>query len=153
MSRRLKQAAVVLVLLFAAAQLVRPARTNPPIDASRTLQARMGTASGLSAVLERGCGQCHSNATVWPWYTRAAPVSWVMARTVAEGRRAVNFSEWSAYSPDRQRTLLAASCDDASAGRMPGPWTWLRPETRLSSHDVEAICAAGRQARAQGARP
>jgi hypothetical protein len=65
-----------------------------------------------------------------------------MARGVSEGRKAVNFSEWSTYSPSQQRTLLAASCDDASAGRMPGPWTLLHPETRLSPHDIETICAA-----------
>jgi hypothetical protein len=127
---------------------VRPDRANPPTDASRTIQAHVGTASGLSSVLDRACGDCHSNSTVWPWYTHVAPLSWLMARAVAEGRRAVNFSEWSAYSPNEQRTLLAASCDDAASGRMPGVWTRLRPETRLSSKDVDLICAAARQAQA-----
>jgi len=78
-----------------------------------------------------------------------------MARGVAEGRIAVNFSEWSAYSPSQQRTLLDASCDDASSGRMPGAWTLIRPETRLSSRDIETICAAARQTgtRAAGVSP
>src|SRR5262249_41074723 len=128
MSRRLKQAAIVFLVVFAAAQLVRPERANPPTDASRTIQAHMGTASGLVAILDRACRDCHSNGTVWPWYTRVAPLSWLMARGVAEWRKAVNFSEWGAYSPDRQRTLLAASCNDASTGRMPGPWTLMHPE-------------------------
>src|SRR5688572_28014999 len=50
-----------------------------------------------------------------------------MAQAVTEGRKAVNFSEWAAYSPDQQRTLLAVSCDDATSGRMPGPYTLVRP--------------------------
>ena len=41
--------------------------------------------------------------------------------------------------------LLAASCDDVKSGKMPGPYTRLRPETRLSPQDVETICAAARQ--------
>jgi hypothetical protein len=65
-----------------------------------------------------------------------------MARGVAEGRKAMNFSEWDAYSPSQQRTLLAASCDDASTGRMPGVWTLLHPDARLSPQDVATICAA-----------
>ena len=147
MSRRLKQAAVVLVLVFAAAQLIRPDRANPPIDASRTLQARMGTASGLSAVLERGCGQCHSNATVWPWYTRIAPVSRLMSYGVKQGRKAVNYSEWAAYPPERQQALLLASCRAASSGKMPGSaYTTLYPKARLSPQDVETICGAVHQA-------
>jgi len=146
--RRLTQVVILFVVVFAAAQLVRPDQTNPATDARRTIQAHVGTANGLAAVLDRSCGDCHSNATVWPWYTKVAPVSWLMAYTVAEGRRALNFSEWAAYSPDAQKALLALSCQDASEGRMPGPYTRLRPDTRLSAQDIETICAAARQTEA-----
>src|SRR5215831_19406161 len=98
MSRRIKQAAVALVVVFAAAQLVRPNRTNPATDESRTIQAHAGASSELVAVLDRACRDCHSNGTVWPWYTQLAPISWLAVRGVAEGRKAVNFSEWGAYS-------------------------------------------------------
>ncbi len=145
MSRRLKQAAVVFVVVFAAAQLIRPERTNPATDASGTIKAHMGTASELVAVLDRACSDCHSNATVWPWYTQIAPLSWLMAYGVKEGRKAVNFSEWAAYVPERQRNLLVESCQDASNGKMPGlPYTLLNPEARLSAQDVQTICAAAR---------
>src|SRR5262245_11455552 len=148
MSRRLKQAATVLVVLFAAAQLIRPDRTNPPIDESRTIQAHMGTEGGLVAILDRACGDCHSNATVWPSYTEVAPMSWLMAYGVSEGRKAVNFSEWAAYSPTQQRMLLADSCRDASSGKMPGGiYIALRPQAQLSAQDVETICSAAREAK------
>jgi hypothetical protein len=148
MSRRLKQAAVGLVVLFAAAQLIRPSRANPPTDESHTLQAHVGTTTGLVAVLDRSCGDCHSNKTVWPWYTQVAPLSWLMAYAVNEGRKAVNFSEWTAYTIDQQQTLLAQSCRDVSQGTMPGAYTMVRPETRLSPQDIEVICAALSQTQA-----
>ena len=152
MSRRLKLAAVVFVVIVAAAQLVRPERANPATDPSRTIQAHEGTASGLVAVLDRACRDCHSNGTAWPWYTRVAPVSWLMAYGVKAGREAVNFSEWAAYPPERQRELLAESCQDVTSGKMPGrPWTLLHPDARLSAQDVETICAAARQAQATAA--
>ena len=141
--RRLKQGAVIVVAVFVVAQLIRPTRTNPPTDATRTIQAHMGTARTLGPVLNRACGDCHSNATVWPWYTQVAPLSWLMAYTVKEGRKVVNFSEWAAYAPDQQRTLLERSCRAVSSGKMPGgAWTWLHPDAQLSTGDVEAICAA-----------
>ena len=151
MSRRLKQAAVLLVVVFAAAQLVRPERANPATNASHTIQADAGTASGLVAVLDRSCRDCHSNGTVWPWYTQVAPVSWLMAYGVTAGRKAVNFSEWTSYPPQLQRALLSASCQDASAGKMPGSYTLLHPEMRLSTHDIETICAAAQKAEAESA--
>lgn len=146
MTKRLKQAAIVLVIAFAAAQLVRPDRENPATDASRTIQAHVGTTNGLAAVLDRSCRDCHSNKTVWPWYARVAPLSWAMAHGVRAGRKAVNFSEWAAYQPEERRMLLAASCQAASSGKMPGPWTLLHPEAKLSRDDIETICVAAQQA-------
>ena len=151
MRRRLKLAAVVFVVVAGAAQLVRPERANPPTDGSRTIQAHVGTASGLVAVLDRSCRDCHSNQTVWPWYTQVAPVSWLMSYGVTKGRKTVNFSDWAAYSPEQQRILLALSCTDVTNGKMPGAYTLLHPETRLLPRDVETICAAARQAEAKAA--
>lgn len=149
MRRRLRQAAVVVVVLFAIAQLIRPAHANPPIDPNHTIQAHVPATSALVPILNRSCGDCHSYATEWRWYTGIAPLSWAMDYSVKNGRRAINFSEWSAYSADQQRSLLAASCYDAQTGKMPGLYTLFRSETRLSAQDVEAICAASRQTEAK----
>ncbi len=146
MSRRLRQAAVVFVVIVVAAQFVRPGRANPPVDPHRTIEAQLGTATPLVAVLDRACSDCHSNGTVWRWYTQIAPLSWLMAYSVKEGRKVVNFSEWAAYAPAQQRELLDQSCRAASQGKMPGAYTVVRPQARLSAQDVETICAASRQA-------
>ena len=143
MTRRLKKAAIVLVVLFAAVQFVRPSRAHPPIDPSHSIEATIGTSSELAAILDRSCGDCHSYSTAWPSYARVAPLSWLYAYGVAAGRKAVNFSEWTAYPPTRQRELLELMCQDVSQGKMPGSlWTTLRPEARLSAHDIETICKA-----------
>ena len=156
MSRRLRKVGLAVVVVFvvvlAAAQLVRPERTNPKIDFANTFQAHV-TSSGLVAVVDRSCGDCHSNATVWARYTNVAPLSWIITRGVTEGRKALNFSEWAAYSREKQQELLAASCRDASNGTMPmGVYLRIRPEARLSAQDVEAICAAARSGQQSAAR-
>jgi hypothetical protein len=145
MNRRWMRIAGACLIVFVGAQLIRPERANPPSDASHAIQAEAGSSNRLVAVLDRACRDCHSNRTVWPWYTQIAPASWLMARGVAEGRKAVNFSEWASYQPDVQRRLLLASCQDVSTGKMPGVWTLLHPETRLSAQDIETICAAAQR--------
>jgi hypothetical protein len=132
-----------LGLVFVIAQVIQPARANPPVDAARTLAAQLGPASAAAQVLDRACGDCHSNATVWSRYSRIAPLSWAIASAVAEGRKAVNFSDWAAYSPERRQALIAQSCRDASSGQMPPSlFLMLRPQARLSASDVAAVCAA-----------
>ena len=133
MSRRLRPAAVVFIIIFAAAQLVRPTRTNPATDVSRTIQAHVGTESGLVAVLDRACGDCHSNNTVWPWYTRLAPLSWLMVRGVEEGRKAANFSEWG--------RIFTGCAANAAVGVVSG---------RLQRQDARALHAAASRNAALG---
>jgi hypothetical protein len=134
----------LLVAGFASAQLVRAERANPNTDPRHTIQANFAS-SDVGSVLDRACGECHSNAMSSRWYTKIAPFSLLIARGAREGRMAVNFSEWTAYSPEQQRALLAASCLDARAARMPMP-TYLRfrPDARLSSRDIDTICGASR---------
>ena len=144
--RRLKQAVLFLVVVFAAAQFIRPTRANPPTDPTHTIQAQTATTRALAAVLDRACRDCHSNQTVWPGYTQVAPLSWVMAYGVTSGRKAINFSEWTTYPPETQRRLLIASCQDARAGKMPDSvWTTLHPEAKLTAQDIDTICLAARQ--------
>ena len=144
MAKRLLWAAVGLVLVFGAAQLIRPARTNPPTVPSHAIQARLGASSPLAAVLDRACNDCHSNATVWSRYTQVAPASWLIASAVSGGRRSVNFSEWAGYSPERRSALMAKSCQEAANGSMPpSVFTLLRPEARLAPGDVRVICTSG----------
>lgn len=38
------------------------------------------------------CFDCHSNETVYPWYSNVAPISWLVNKDINEGRRKLNFS-------------------------------------------------------------
>ncbi len=79
------------VIALAAIQLVpygrnhkNPAVTGTPNwDSPRTQE-----------LFDRACKDCHSNNTVWPWYSSIAPVSWLTQIDVNLGREAFNVSEW-----------------------------------------------------------
>lgn len=156
MRRRLTIAVIVVIVLFAGAQLIQPGRARAVTDPTHTLESQLSATPALAAVLGRSCGDCHSNTTAWsawPWYARVAPLSWVLARGVGEGRKAVDFSGWSGYTPQQRRALLALSCRDASAGKMPmSAYMLLKPDAKLSPGDVATICAAPREDAAAGAK-
>jgi hypothetical protein len=145
----------VLVLL-AALSAVRCARTDRAAlgtDPSHTIQTQFASTNGLDSVLDRSCGDCHSNTMSPDWSKRAAPVRWMMSRAATDGRKAVNFAEWSSYSPEQRRAFLVASCADAKAGKMPiGSYLRFRAEAQLSPRDIETICSASTAAVASGQR-
>jgi hypothetical protein len=93
----------------------------------------------VGKILERSCRDCHSNRTAWPWYSRIAPVSWVISKHVKEGREILDFSEWGNQPPSEGERMLI--CDAVSDGRMPlSGYTVIHRNARLSREDVESIC-------------
>lgn len=137
----LKWTAITLGGIFVVLQVIRPARTNPPIDEARTLQAYSQLTPQAAVVLDRACNDCHSNQTRWPWYTNVAPVSWVVINHVNEGRRQMNFSDWAQYSQDEQARLLKKICREVKSGGMPlGSYLWIHRDAKLSSDDVKVLC-------------
>ena len=128
--------------LLLVAQLLQPQRTDLASDPGHSIQATLDPASNVGQVLVRACGECHSNTASSRWYTRVIPFSFIIARAATDGRKAVNFAEWTAYSAEQQRELLSASCRDATAGTMPIPaYLRFRPEARLDARDIATICA------------
>jgi hypothetical protein len=132
---------LVLILFFGVVQLVRPARSNPPIDKSNTMQAHLTVSADVQRILDRSCRDCHTNATVWPWYSNIAPVSWMVINDVNEGRDELNFSEWGDYDRDTMADQLTHICTEVRERRMPVTgYTWAHPGTALAPSQVEAIC-------------
>ena len=130
------------MLVFALAQFVRPARTNPPVVQAQTIGAHVRVTPEVEAILGRSCKDCHSHRTEWPWYTQVAPVSWFVVDHVEHGRKDMNFSEWSAYDRERAEFLLGGICMTARRGVMPlASYTWIHRSAKLSPADVQTLCA------------
>ena len=138
----LKWLVIVVAVVFVLIQFKRPARANPPVDEAQTIFARTQMTPQVSAILDRSCRDCHSNKTVWPWYTNVSPISWFITDHVNEGRRNLNLSEWGRYDKDRQGKKLQQMCDEVTDGAMPlSTYTPLHPGSKLSPEDVKTLCA------------
>lgn len=136
----LKRFVLFLIVSLLLIQIYRPARTNPPIDPSRTIDAKTQMSPEVAAILDRSCSDCHSSRTRWPWYSQIAPVSWLVIRDVDRGREHMSFSEWGTYKPKKAAHLLEEMSEEVTEGDMP-PAIYLRahPEARLSEADKSKL--------------
>jgi len=133
--RRVAQWALgILVLLVALAQLIQVDRSNPPVE------SEVPATREVREILRRACYDCHSNETVWPVYSRIAPISWLLAADVRVGRQDLNFSTWGRYDAKERAELMEESWDEIVDGKMP-PRSYLLPHpcARLSSEDRERL--------------
>ena len=128
-----KRVLLGLLLLFIVIQLVPYGRdhTNstvvaePPWDSPVTRDLAV-----------RACFDCHSNETVWAWYSNVAPISWIVQQHVDEGREELNFSEW--HVPQE----ADEAAETVREGSMPTRgYAALHPEARLSDHEQRALIA------------
>jgi mono/diheme cytochrome c family protein len=140
MANRVTKSLLALFVLFVAIQIVRPARTNPPVDPAQTLEAHVEVPPNVEAIFTRSCADCHSNRTQWPWYSNIAPVSWLLTSDANEGRRHLNFSDWE-HRHQHEESPFDEMCKQTRDGDMP-PWYYrpLHPESRLTATDIETLC-------------
>lgn len=143
-----------IVVVLVGIQLVQPARTNPRIVAGMSFAEAASPPPDVARVVGRACVNCHSYGTEWPWYSRVAPVSWLVVSDVNGGRRHVDLSNWKAYAPAQAQRKLGLMCDEVKDGGMP-PWYFrmVHPEARLSAADVAAICGFADRAGAASSGP
>lgn len=145
-----KRALLAFAILFVVMQVIRPSMTNPPVDESRTLQAKAQIPPEVYGILERACNDCHSNKTEWPWYSQVAPVSWYLSNHVSEGRRELNISDWAKYDARRAARKLDEICDQVKSGEMPiKSYLLIHPKAKLSDADRQSICNWTEQERAR----
>ncbi len=129
-----KRIIIAIIILFAAIQFIPVERTNPPESAP--LQAQ----SDIMQILKSSCFDCHSNQTVWPLYSKIAPLSWVIADHVNDGRRHLNFSKWNEYSPKKQLRKLDELAEEVEEGKMPlDQYLYLHSEAKLSPAEKEKL--------------
>ena len=137
----LKWVALVVVVVLIGLQFVRPARTNPAVDQSQTIHARLLVNPQVAAILDRSCQDCHSNSTRWPWYSNVAPVSWIVIDDVNQGRSHLNLSEWGSLDNRKAEKKLEEICEEVEDGAMPLPsYTRIHRSAKLSPEDVKTLC-------------
>lgn len=116
------------VVLFLLLQLIPVDRTNLPIT-----QEIQWDSPETRALAQRACFDCHSNETVWPWYSYVAPISLRVADHVEHGRFHLNFSQW-----DGPNEELDDVIETIEEGEMPlRDYLLLHPEARLT--DAETV--------------
>ena len=140
---RVKMVLLALAAFLVAIQFFQPQRTNPPTVPSRQVWAHVQVPPEAQNVLKRACSDCHSNQTVWPWYSRVAPISWVVVDDVNAGRRHVNFDDWEAQvSAKEANAHLIDICKEARTKGMP-PFSYRikHRESQLKPKEIDALCS------------
>lgn len=122
--------AIVLVLI----QFVRPEK-NLSGDNTHAIEKAYNVPPEISTLLEGACYNCHSNTTEYPWYSNIQPVAWWLADHVNEGKRELNFSNFTSRRIAVQNKKFKEIVQQVKEKEMPLPsytYLGLHPEAKLT---------------------
>ena len=121
-------AAIVIVVLVLLIQFLPygHTHTNPPVVKEPNWNSPV-----TRQIAQKACFDCHSNETIWPWYSNIAPMSWLVQRDVDVARSRMNYSDWGRISVE-----VGEIIEIVSEGEMP-PFQYLlmHPGARLSEQE------------------
>ncbi|MBF0118334.1 MAG: heme-binding domain-containing protein [Desulfobacterales bacterium] len=115
-------------------QFIQVDRTNPKVE------SELKAPKEVLTILKRACYDCHSNETKWPWYSKIAPISWLVFRDVDKGREYLNFSKWDGLTKEGQNYSKNSIIEQISKDRMP---LWIykigHSDAKLSKSDKDIL--------------
>lgn len=133
----LSKARIIIISAIAAfiiMQLIPVNQTNPPVVQTAAMP------EDVEAILRESCFDCHSNETKWPWYSRIAPGSFLITWDVKEGRKHLNFSDFSNMDSFDSSDVAEELIEVLEEGSMPVPqYLMLHPGASLSDSETETL--------------
>jgi len=131
-----KKILYVLLIVFVIIQFIRPERNLGKRETENTIFV----STEVGQIIQTSCFDCHSNYTVYPWYTNIQPFGWWMNHHVNEGKDELNFSEFETYSLKRKLHKLEEIKEMIDEGEMPlSSYTLIHGDAKLSLEQKEIL--------------
>lgn len=96
----------------------------------------------VKPILVKACNDCHSNNTRYPWYCNFQPVDWWTNKHVQDGKRHLNFDEFTNKSLRYQYNKLGDCKEQIEKGEMPlDSYLWIHKDARLTEAEKNKLLA------------
>lgn len=115
----MKKILFILLSIFIIIQFFPIDKTNPATNPGMDFLNIKKTPTPLAHQIRTSCYDCHSNETKYPWYSNIQPVGWFLKNHIDEGRKELNFSTFSLYSPKKQAHKMDEAAEHVEKLKMP----------------------------------
>ena len=137
----LKKILIVLAVIIIIIQFIRPEK-NDSNDLTFDISTKYEVPDNVNQILKVACNDCHSNKTEYPWYANVQPVAWWLNDHIIDGKRHLNFSEFTKAPIARQNHKLEETIEMVEKKEMPlESYTYLglHSEANLTDEQREII--------------
>ncbi|MDX1942068.1 MAG: heme-binding domain-containing protein [Saprospiraceae bacterium] len=132
---------IVLILALVGIQFVRPAKNTSNVK-TYDVATKYPVPTEVANILDVACNDCHTNLTKYPWYASVQPVAWFLNDHVVDGKRHLNFSEFTNRPIAVQNHKFEEVIEMVKEKEMPLPsytWLGLHSDAKLSDAQRETL--------------
>lgn len=131
---------LIIIIILIGIQFIRPAKNQSNEVLTNDISHVYTVPQNVSAVLKKACNDCHSNNTVYPWYSQVQPIGWWLNNHIEEGKEELNFNEFAAYPIPRQYHKLEEVIEQVKEGEMPiWSYTLIHTDAKLSDEEKQTL--------------
>lgn len=135
-----KNILLTILILLILIQFIRVDQTNPESKVESNYFIVASVPTHVQSIMEESCFDCHSNQTIYPWYSKVAPASWFLNQHIKEGRKKINFSEWDVYSTEDQVKIMEECIEEIKENKMPlKSYVLIHSKAKLSNEEKDAL--------------
>lgn len=143
--KTLKKTAYVLLIALIVAQFFQPEKNEGSLISVVPFLNETNPPENVKEILETTCFDCHSNTTTYPWYNNITPVNYWLESHVKDGKKHLNFSEWTSYSIKKKEHKMDELYEEVEEGEMPlTSYTWTHSEANLTAAQIAEVVAWGK---------
>lgn len=142
MKKILKRILIALLIIFILIQFIRPAKNKSEGISANDISTKYTIPDSVQAILKVACYDCHSNNTRYPWYAEIQPVAWWLNNHIKDGKRELNFSEFTSYRIKKQFQRSDDINKLVKKNEMPlSSYTLIHTDAKLTDQQKLAIVA------------
>lgn len=132
----LKKILLVLLAAFIVIQFIHPKKNTAEGPQPNYIGNAYTVPEDVKSILAKACNDCHSNNTVYPWYAKIQPVDWWMTKHVNDGKKHINYDEYTNKSLRYQYHKMEETIEMIKEGEMPlESYTWVHTDAKLTDEE------------------
>lgn len=138
----IKKILLALLVVFILIQFFRPKKNISEGVQANNIETKYAVPADVKNILHKACYDCHSNNTKYPWYNNIQPVTWWLEEHIKDGKKELNFDEFTNTSLRRQYHKLEEIEEQVKEGEMPlKSYTIIHKNAILTDAEKNAVYA------------
>lgn len=131
---------LALLLVLVVIQFLHPKKNVSTAIFANDISKQYAVPAAVDTILTKACYDCHSNNTKYPWYNNIQPVAWWLNNHVKDGKRLLNFNEFTNMRVARQYKRLKDCIETVKANEMPlESYTWIHKNAILTDAEKQTL--------------